>query len=191
MRTHLLFFLLLSISAFTFAQNDFRDRTIKILPESRLTITGDTNIKDFTCVFDTSCLDEQEEVRYTRSGSSLKFENTILRLESSGFDCGNKAINKDFHQLIKSSQYPEILLELKEVNIQRPDLALATVLISIAGKEKEYQLPVELSEPNAQAIKGALDLDIKDFDLSPPKKLFGLIVVKDDIKINFDLRIRK
>lgn len=191
MRNLLLFCLLLSFNTSTFAQNDLRDRIVEILPESKLTITGDTNINNFTCMFDTSCLDEQERVRYTRIGSGLQFEQTILRLESSGFDCGNKAINKDFHALIKSSQYPEILLELKEVNLESQEKAKATVLIFIAGKEKEYQVPVELSETEVLGIKGILELDINDFDLSPPKKLFGLIVVKDNIQINFDLKVRK
>ncbi len=45
---------------------------------------------------------------------------------------------------------------------------------------------MEISE-----FKGILKLDIKDFDLEPPKKLFGMIVVKDEIEINFDLINKK
>lgn len=191
MKNVLLLVMLLFSGAFTNAQNNFHDKTITILPESKLNITGDTNISAFECTFDTGYLKKAQNLRYKGKDSHLKFTDAVLTLNTQGFDCGNDRINKDFHDLIKSEQYPEIFLELSEIKITEDELAMATVSITIAGITKEYHLPVEIRKGDISVYKGNLELDINDFGLEPPKKLFGMIKVKDEIQINFDLVVKK
>jgi hypothetical protein len=181
MKTILLFLLTIGCSAFSFSQNSFQ-----ILPESQLTITGETNISEFLCAFNTSSISNIKNIKFEGNPEEIHFENAILKLDTQGFDCGNKGINKDFQTMIKSSEYPEIQLELRELLFKTPHQAIALLRISIAGKQKDYKVPVIIKEKPVQYV-GKLNLDINDFELTPPKKLFGLIVVKEEIQINFNL----
>lgn len=187
MKTVLLYLLLLGFSALSYAQNGFQKKSIQILPESKLTITGDTNINEFLCAYNTSLIPQTGNMKFTGNPEEIRFENAILKLDNKGFDCGNKAINKDFQTLIKSNEYPEIELELKELCFKTNNQAIALITISIAGKQKDYKVPVIIKENPVAQYAGKLKLDINDFNLIPPKKLFGLIVVKEDIEINFNL----
>ena len=57
---------------------------------------------------------------------------------------------------------------------------------------KIYDIPVEIqNHDKISTFKGTLELNINDFKLEPPTKLFGMIVVKDNIEINFDLKVKK
>ena len=60
-------------------------------------------------------------------------------------------------------------------------------LLMPINKSKSYFIPVELKDDKIINVSGALNLNICDFNLEPPKKALGLIVVSDIIKINFDL----
>jgi polyisoprenoid-binding protein YceI len=191
MRTIILYSFLILFCSAGIAQNSSRNTSVHILPNSKLTITGDTNISDFTCAFDPEMIPSAKKVKVTERHDELLFENAILKLDNTGFDCGSKGINKDFHALIKTEDYPFILLELKKLIMNSPQEAVADVLISIAGKKKNYKLPVEIIEGEIPQYRGNLSLNINDFNLEPPKKMFGLIVVKEDIDINFNLNVEK
>ena len=177
--------------AMSIAQNNFQERKVKVLPSSQLSINGDTNINKFECVFDTEYLKEGQKVYYSRKDSIMKFTGAILVLNTRGFDCGNKGINQDFHDLIKSDKYPEIHLEIKQVKLRTKEFGVATICITMAGKQKYYEVPINIKDGEIAQFQGELELNIKDFDLEAPKKLFGIIVVKDDIEIDFDLRVKK
>lgn len=191
MKTLQLFPFILLFTLLGFAQNGTNNRTIKILTDSKLTITGDTNISEFACAFNSQMIPSSRKVSMIEVDSELHFENAILKLDNTGFDCGSKGINKDFHALIKTEEYPEISLELKKLCINTPTQATADLIISMAGKMKAYKVPVRIVDGAIQQYRGNLTLNINDFDLKPPKKLFGLIVVKEDIDINFNLNVEK
>ncbi|HSP40127.1 MAG TPA: YceI family protein [Gillisia sp.] len=189
MKTLLLFPIIFFFSILGFSQNGTNNRTIKIMPDSKLTITGDTNISEFACAFNSQMIPSTRKVSMKEVGSELHFENAILKLDNTGFDCGSKGINKDFHALIKTKEYPEISLELKKLCIVTPTEATADLIISIAGKTKAYKVPVKIVNGAIPQYRGDLTLNINDFDLKPPKKMLGLIVVKEDIDINFNLNV--
>ncbi|WP_424493066.1 YceI family protein [Salinimicrobium sp. GXAS 041] len=191
---NVLLLVLLFFSAFTNAQNSFQNKTIAVLPSSKLTIKGDTNIKAFDCDFDMQYLQKENNIKYIiDEPRHVRFKNAILTLNTNGFDCGSRAINKDFHKLIQSEKYPQILIELLEIRQQKTGTANAVVIITIAGTRKEHTFPVKFSNGDngdILNIEGTLLLDIKDFKLEPPRKLFGMIVVKDEIEILFDLQVK-
>lgn len=172
------------------AQNGLEKIKIEILPNSELTITGDTNISKFRCEFNTKLLERTVPVIFKENSGHIIFENAVLSLNNQGFDCGNKAINKDFHELMQTEKYPEISLELLDIRLQSKQLAHANVDIKIAGRQKRYTFPVEISTTPVNSYRGKLKLNINDFGLKPPKKMFGLIVIKEEIEIDFNLMVK-
>lgn len=181
---------MLLMNAFSFAQNDYTSTKIKVLPSSDLSITGDTNINKFECDFNSRYTQEAQNISFSKDQTEILFSGALLRLNTEGFDCGSRPINKDFHALIQSDEYPEILLEVNRVKIKSESKGVANVCITIAGIQKFYDVPVNIQKGAISNFEGKLSLNINDFNLEPPKKLFGIIQVKDDIQINFDLKIK-
>lgn len=173
------------------AQNSFERKTIHILPNSELALTGKTNITKFGCEFNTACLEETINIEYTRNDNIINFNDAVLLLRNECFDCGNKSINKDFNSLLKTEQFPEIKMELIKINLINKQNGEASVNITIAGKKKNHTVPITIVDFPAYFFTGKLKLDITDFNLEPPKRMLGLIVVKKEIQINFNLAFKE
>lgn len=191
MKNSILLLVILWSTALSFGQNDSKQKTVNILPQSQLMISGDTNISDFRCDFDAKMLPSNCAVTYSKSGNGYTFRNASLVLDNLGFDCGNRQINKDFHALLQTEKYPSIGLELKRISMNASNVAMAQVVIHIAGEKNEYEVPVTVLTNPATCFEGKLKLDINDFGLKPPKKAFGLIKVREDIEISFNLTVEK
>ncbi len=191
MKKVMLVAIFLFTGAFTNAQHKFHEKKVSVLPSSQLSINGDTNINKFECIFNTAYLKETQKIYYSRKDSIINFTGATLVLNNQGFDCGNKGINQDFNDLIKSDKYPQILLEIHQVKLRTKEFGVATICITMAGKQKYYDVPINIKDGEIAQFQGELELNIKDFNLEPPKKLFGIIVVKDEIEINFDLKVKK
>ena len=191
MKTYFLLFLTLFFTIPEIAQTDFETREITILPNSNLSISGTTNINDFECDFNPLYFkNESFKVHYIDKARSLIFKNSILTLENQNFDCGHRKINNDFHKLLKTEKYPEIFLKIKKIDLNREEEATVTLSFTIAGIENDYRFPIEITWENQVRFKGKLDLNIKDFNLQAPTKIFGLIVIDEEIEIDFNLNIQ-
>ncbi|MCM4169095.1 hypothetical protein KCTC52924_00139 [Arenibacter antarcticus] len=183
---------ILLLLAFNFKDSPVNHSVITIAPESRLMISGTTNINTFSCDFDTDRLKEPIPVHFEKIGEKYIFQKATLVLNNFGFDCGNRGINRDFHDLLESEEYPQIELKLKEIigDILNASALTAVVEIKIAGIKNSYRIPVAIADNKPSCVSGALKLSLGDFKLKAPKKALGLIVVHDSITINFDLELQ-
>ncbi|MFG6687400.1 hypothetical protein ACGK9U_12505 [Mariniflexile sp. HNIBRBA6329] len=163
--------------------------SVLITPKSELYINGTSNVTNFKCIYGIKNIDAPIPVHYESINNVIRFEKTMLILENNGFDCGGKGINRDFHGLLKSDIYPKITLKLKEIRLcpNKKNTADALIEIEIAGKSQSYHMKTEYSKDQNLIINGKLKLNIKDFNLEAPKKMLGLIVVSENIEINFKL----
>ncbi|MBR9846908.1 MAG: YceI family protein [Algicola sp.] len=182
--------ILIIISGFAFTTNEvFNDTSVLITPESQLLIKGKTNVSKFKCEFNINQINEPIPLYYQVKNNKMVFEKAKLKLDNQCFDCGSKGINKDFRALLKSESYPEIELHLKEIkNIEtNPSKVNALLELHIAGKSKSYLTPLTIDNSKDICVSGLLKLNITDFGLIAPKKALGLVVVSDEIEINFEL----
>lgn len=190
MKTYLFLFSFLTLSFTGSAQPSVETREIEIMPGSSLSISGNTNINEFECDFDTLCFEDQTiTVNFSSKGDVLDFRNSVLPLRNNNFNCGNKRINRDFKDLLKTEEHPEILLKIKKIDL-RKDKAHATLNFTIAGIDKDYTFPVEVTGDETMCFNGKLALNITDFNLEAPSKVFGLIVIEEVININFNLNVQ-
>lgn len=161
---------------------------VQITSSSTLYIKGTSNVNTFTCHFNTAELERKASVSYGINGMIMSFKNARMQLENNGFDCGGKMINKDFHELLKSDEHPHIYLELLKL-IKHDYGYTAYVVIEIAGNKVDYAISVNHTSDSGK-YSGKMDVNITDFGLTPPKKMMGMIVVREEIEINFDFDIR-
>ncbi|MBU3822659.1 hypothetical protein KO566_11350 [Flavobacteriaceae bacterium XHP0103] len=185
------FISVLALLAFT--KNDVGSTSVVITSNSKLFILGKTNVSNFDCVYDVQKLEKPIPVHFKRKKDKIVFEKTVLVLENKNFDCGGNAINADFHKLLKTETYPEIFIKLKEIakESENSNNILSNLEIDIAGFKKTYIAPVVVDGLEPMSIKGKLNLNLRDFNLEPPKKALGLVVVKDVIEINFELKVQE
>ncbi len=172
-------FILLS---FGFSKNQSK---VKITNKSEVIIKGKSNVNNFECKYHADFIENDLQVSISRNNSKIQLEGAKLAIKSAGFDCAHKMITKDFKSLLKVEEYPHIVLNVKEINMLKEDL-IAKLNVKMAGVEKDYLVPVTFN-PNNGNVKGILKLNIKDFQLKSPKKLLGMVVVNDNVEINFNL----
>lgn len=168
--------------SFGFSKNQTK---VKITNKSEVSIKGKSNVNSFECKYDSNFIENDLQVSITRSNSKMALEGAKLAIKSTGFDCAHKMITKDFKTILKAEEYPHIGINVKEINTIKESIT-AKINVKIAGIEKEYLVPITYN-PNNGNVKGLLKLNIKDFKLKSPKKLLGMVVVNDNVEINFNL----
>lgn len=162
------------------------DKTkVTILNRSEVVIKGESNVNCFECLYDTKLIQNEITVTHIKRESKLVLDGAIIKIKSKGFDCGHKMITSDLKKVLKSEVYPDIEISIKEIVSQNNKL-LAKTNIKITGIEKNYILPVNF-DSSSNNVKGDLTININDFDLKSPKKVLGLIKLKETITIHFNL----
>ena len=172
---------------------NMKESTVFFSSDSYLRIKGKSNVNKFECGFDMQVLSDSIRVNYNDYNEYVEFKNAAIVLPNWEFDCGGKMINKDFHKLLNSSEFPKITLVLKQVIHNNSDDASisATVDIMICNIVNTYTIPINIANTDELKIDGVLPLDINDFNLTAPSKALGMIKVSSEIEIEFSLKIVK
>jgi hypothetical protein len=156
---------------------------------SEVFISGTSNVNSFNCYYNTAKLKNPIPVNFENYNDKIIFHSAILELENSYFDCGHRGINKDFNKLLQTDIYPSIKIQLLSLeSIQESDKAYrARVIIFIGNTHNNYEFPVSVTNNENIEVNGELKMNLCDFNLEAPKKVFGLITVNDVITVNFNL----
>lgn len=172
---------------------------INLKPNSYLLINGTTNIGGFICQFNMSILTDSLELNARQdSNGCLNFEKFSLILPVQGFDCGNSQMNSDFQKLLEFHENPDILWRilcidmnsLTAINTKKLQNLQLQSQITIAGVNRDYWLTIQVKKINQQLyFAGQLPINIRDFNLEPPRKFFGLVEVKPEIVIDFSMEL--
>lgn len=171
-----------------------------IKESSTLEVNGKTNINSFCCTSKEAYSKMSLHYRKGSGESDIIFENAILKLQTERLDCGKKAINKDMHKTLQADTYPNIILELKEIqntlchNLDNCDewfelTAVADITITCHTRTYIFPVTTKKYDTHSYRISGATSLQLCDFNIDPPTALMGLVKVKDGLEINFDLYI--
>lgn len=178
--------------SFTINKSDYKIASYLIEGNSKLGITGSTNVNSFNCNLVFSNINTQVKALYQKSGNKIKFQDANLKLANECFDCGSRMMNSDFLEMLNSKNYPNITLDLKEITInpKKSSENIALLNISLAGCSKLYSVWLNVNELDHINAIGCLKLKLSDFNLEPPKKVLGLVVVDDAIEIALDLKIK-
>lgn len=188
-----LFFLCSKNSEYTIDSSAIKESSVILVTDSFLKINGETNVSTFECEFNISAISEYITIKYVDFEHKIEFEDTKLTLPNLEFDCGGKAINKDFKELLKTEEHPSITLKLKELSKvnTNSNSRIATIEITISNIVKTYNIPVSIVNNDLLNVSGVMPLDITDFNLVAPTKMLGMIKVSPKIEIDFSLKIKE
>ncbi|NRD20484.1 YceI family protein [Winogradskyella eckloniae] len=169
-----------------------KELTVVLATDSFLKINGKTNVSTFECEFNMSAISKSIAITYVDFENNIEFDDAKLILPNVEFDCGGKAINKDFKALLKTEEFPEITLKLIELSKVKTssNSRTATIEISISNVVKTYNIPVSIVNNDILHVNGVMPLDITDFNLVAPAKMLGMVKVSPLIEIEFSLKIK-
>ena len=171
---------------------------VELKSESAFKIHGLTNINsfDFTYFIKNSPVVLCPLVNHTDSLYNITIADFQMPLQS--FETDNPQMKQDFLDLVKEKQYPTMTISVRNFYILHTNnfnncvkkKGTAIVAITLGGITKLYSIQFIINgKDKAFSIEGHQTLNIRDFNLEPPTKFFGLVQVKETIEIDFNLNV--
>lgn len=168
--------------------------TWRIHPSSSIKIHGSSNVNTFGCTATGGFQSRPIECEYknTRANMQAVMRGSVS-VEIKTFDCKNRLLDNDMRKTLRADEYPQMTIQFLELE-RMPDIdsdvdfLSGKVQIELAGKQRQFYLRYAFNKtPNGYLLKGSRAFKFADFDLSPPKKVGGLIRVNDDFDVGFTL----
>lgn len=159
---------------------------------SAVNISGTTNVNRFFCSI--SQIEQPDTVTsFLRNDTTRIFYPHQIIIAINTFDCNNKVMESDLQKTLKSNEYPFIKLSLISLT-QNPKNNKATLKfwLEMAGKKLQY-----ISTGNCQInnqnlwLSGSKTICLSHYNIEPPQKFMGMVVVNDEIEVNFEFAIKK
>lgn len=146
-----------------------------VIKEKEIRVTGVTSIGKFECSYGNEKL---SDTLYTRDQPKAKQLDFIIPVDH--FGCGNFLLNRDFKATIKAEEFPICKVTVKSLSRGSQGF-LSDLDVHLAGKELSLK-DVVFRHQNNQLI-GDVALSFGLLELTPPKKLGGLIQVEDKLSL--------
>jgi hypothetical protein len=159
---------------------------------SSLNIEGRSNLSSFCCQV-TRYL-ETDTMQYVKNETSRQFifTNSCLSIDINNFDCHQRIITNDFRKTLKADQNRFLKIQfisLDAFDVRNQQTVKGKVEILLAGQVKCTTIDFKTNATNTGLIQmnGTKTLLFSEFNLHPPKKMAGIIKIKEEIRVNFQL----
>jgi hypothetical protein len=188
--------LLVIISALLFQGHPLPTKKLLINSSSGLVIKGNSNVNSFICKSNGYSRFDTLEYTVDRDNRAIKFVKDEMILLVNEFDCGNAMMTQDFLDALKYKEYPFLKVNFVSLNgiewASSGGTVLGNVKITLAGSNKNYQIAFKVSGNTKDLISlsGKQKVTFSDFGLTPPRKMMGLIHVKEDLEVEFKIDLR-
>ncbi len=193
-------FCLFGLSLFVFPQTNFAQRTVQPDIEwrcflKRVIITGRTNVNTLQFTYFIP-FDDSIPPGYGTPICKADTDLVIYKIPVLKFEGENQMMLEDFRNLLKAEKYPIIQIQFKRIIFRQIVMGTSPGLflqLTLAGTSNtipaDYMIKNRTSE--RILISGHANINLTDFGLTPPEKLFGMIQVRDLVTIEFDIILRK
>ncbi len=157
---------------------------------SQLLIHGQTNINSFTCFI--SCYNSTDTLAYEQENGIFVFEGNKMTIPVFNFNCGNGMITKDFRTTVKADKNPYLTISFVTLEKHPADSkATAKLDITLAGVSKQSTLQFDMNKKgDFIQLSGKHPVCFSDFQLQAPERMLGMVKVKEDLRVEFNLLIR-
>lgn len=180
------FTLLLLTSQITFSQE-----YNLVNNESSLSVSGTSSLHDWTIE-----ANEQSGMLVFQNFKKGEITKCSLAVDVEGLESGKRAMDKNTYKALKYDSHKTIKFDLVEVleTLEQSDKSFLIKTkgdLIIAGVKKQITLNFTLISEGEQAVlKGEKKIKMTDFDIDPPKALFGTVTTGNDITISFNTKFK-
>ena len=171
--------------------------TRPIRPDSRLWITGASNIRHFSCkareFWGTIELHGIATTNPVLAGENAT-PHPSLRVRVNQLDCGIGIMNGHLREALDAARHPSIDFRLAtyEVDLRAPvPTARVSGLVTIAGQQRPVATTAVVREDTLGALHvvGSYVIRPTEFGVQPPRRFGGLLRVRDRISVHFDVAL--
>lgn len=196
-----LLILLLFLGIFTDlpGQPGERNRLLRwvVTKNSSITVKGESNVNKFQCVVTRYLQPDTLQYLHENKLNKQLFRGA-LSVDVVMFDCHNKYMTGDMRKTLKAEIFPR--LQIVFLSLEHPMEQIHTnqsipglVEITLAGVTKQFRLQFQfqLHENGDLVLLGERGFLFTDFGLVPPHKMAGMIRVKNEFKVQFNLLLKQ
>jgi hypothetical protein len=163
-----------------------------ILKGGTLRVNGSTNINTFSCIV--SDYTPIDTLYCTINKDASVIMNGKISLDIFGFDCHNPMMTLDLRKTLKAKDFPTMKINFLSLNKfpdlkPTPEIIKGWVFIELSGVTKKYEVSYKFSMDNLKVIHliGDRSVNFSDFNITPPRKLGGIIKANDRLDVEFGL----
>lgn len=149
-------------------------------------IKGKTSFGRFSCTYQNE--HDQDTVSFSKTPNAESLMDLSIPVAS--FDCGNRMLERDFGKTLRYEEFPSIEVQLDDFK-RIGNQYFGDIWVQLTGKEMKLEhVPFKLmTNETGELLYSEITLSLDYFELTPPKKLFGLIKVQDELVIELSLKL--
>lgn len=170
---------------------------VELKGNSVLYVHGSTNLLTFTLEqYGDRILTKKIALTANLIDNKLFLSENKLSIAIKNFKSNNLIAQNEFYKLMMADKFPNLYLHLiyfvPSINSKNSyDEGIALINITITGVTRQYEIPVNSSQKgDIITLTGKKKMTIRDFGLTPPIAMLGLIKVSEWIEIDFRLYCR-
>ena len=158
---------------------------------SYLVISGESNVNEFELVWTSGSKGNLNGNEMTTVDSSFFTYSIPVK----DFEASNFMMYEDFIKLMKAEEFPRIILKISQDQLKLLNSGRINdnpeISITIAGVTRTFNIEcsVLLCQENRFILNGTQKVNLKDFQMTPPVKLQGLVKVREEINVSFAIII--
>jgi hypothetical protein len=155
----------------------FIDPNTIIIDKLEIEILGNSTVGKYTCA--NSLVYRDTIYLNSTTKNSLKSE-----ISMSNFECGNRIMNKDLKTTVKATKFPKSTVTITNIKPFGTNYK-CSLNFHITDKTLSYQNLV--LKNTKESLEGVVAVTFSEISLEPPTKMGGIIKVKDEFVIHFNL----
>lgn len=165
----------------------------------KLWVTGSSNVRRFRCRATEANLQVDRTAGTGAQdllGAGERAPWAVLRVPSSGLDCGIALMNQHLREALHADEAPVItfrLVRVARVRGDSPDSAAFRLVgsLHLAGRERPVEIVARTvrDASGRTVLEGSHDLDVREFGIEPPRRFLGLLRVRNRVTIHYTLAL--
>lgn len=151
-----------------------------------IVIEGTSNIHDWEMDA------EKFSSQLTATENLETISNLELKVVVDGLKSGKGGMDKNAYKALNEDDYKTIVFKSTEISIEKTAdntyKAVAKGQLSMAGANKNVSIPFSLKSSGQNLkLEAEHTIDMTNYDIDPPKAMFGTIKTGKEVTINFEL----
>ncbi len=161
-----------------------------------LRVDGSTNINKFNCEITNYSNPDTINISKNPDRSALSIAGDV-KLNVQNFDCHNPVMTADLRKTLKAKQYPNLIIRFLSLS-KYPNLAIkqdyvkGLVSIELAGVTRRFEVDYKFLSGKEDVLDliGTRKINFTDFNITPPRKIGGMIQTDNELSVMFALRVK-
>ena len=152
-----------------------------------ITVSGTSTVRDWSCPGQAAVAVTPSTSATPAPGFPTGVQQVTVKAPVKAIDCGDKTMHEHLRKALKEKDFPEIVYQLEQYTLTGTDTATTSGKITIAGVTRPITFAVKLVDTGkGMRSQGETEIDMTEFNVTPPTLFFGTLKVAKTIRVKFD-----